>query len=122
MQKISAEYVTIGHPDRMCDLLAAKLIFTFPSLISDTYFWTKGLLFFLNSVKYSCHKVYGFFILLSLAFYIVSCIPSITTKEETPVIRDDYVSYAHDTFSCIVSILLYIFSLRIRKMIRIWQE
>ena len=26
MQKISAEYVTIGHPDRMCDLLAAKLI------------------------------------------------------------------------------------------------
>lgn len=61
----------------------------------------------------------GIFILLSLAFYIVSCIPSITTKEETPVIRDDYVSYAHDTFSCIVSILLYIFSLRIRKMIRI---
>ena len=61
----------------------------------------------------------GIFILLSLAFYIVSCIPSITTKEETPVIRDDYVSYAHDTFSCIVSILLYISSLRIRKMIRI---
>ena len=26
MQKISAEYVTIGHPDRMCDLLAAELI------------------------------------------------------------------------------------------------
>ena len=24
MQKISAEYVTIGHPDRMCDLLAEK--------------------------------------------------------------------------------------------------
>lgn len=26
MNKISAEYVTIGHPDRMCDTLAAKLI------------------------------------------------------------------------------------------------
>lgn len=58
----------------------------------------------------------GIFILLSLAFYIVSCIK---TNEETFFIRDDYVTYAHDTFSCIVSILLYIFSLRIRKMIRI---
>lgn len=73
-----------------------------------------------NYYFYVLVSINGIFILLSLTFYIISCFSDDdNTDTETTFRKDDYVSYAHDTFSCIVSILLYIFSLEIRKMIRI---
>ena len=54
----------------------------------------------------------GIFIVVSIA---MAAITALSNNEGD--IGDDYVAYAHDSFSVVVSFLLYCFSLEIRNMI-----
>lgn len=65
-----------------------------------------------NYYFYVLVTINGIFIVVSIA---MAAITAINNNEGN--IGDDYVAYAHDTFSVVVSFLLYCFSLEIRNMI-----
>ena len=65
-----------------------------------------------NYYFYVLVAINGIFIVVSIA---MAAITALSNNEGD--IGDDYVAYAHDSFSVVVSFLLYCFSLEIRNMI-----
>lgn len=68
-----------------------------------------------NYYFYILVGINGIFIVVSIAMAAINA----ALGSNNDSISDDYVAYAHDTFSAIVSVILYCFSLEIRKMIGI---
>ena len=71
-----------------------------------------------NYYFYVLVAINGLFIVVSIAMAIITALSKKEEGKEGNTL-DDYVAYAHDTFSALVSVVLYLFSLEIRKMIGI---
>ena len=70
-----------------------------------------------NYYFYVLVAINGIFIVVSIAMAMITSFG--TEKEIKGNTVDDFVAYTHDTFSALVSVGLYFFSLEIRKMIGI---
>ena len=87
-----------------------KLYLTFGKKNIETHIY--------NYYFYVLVAINGLFIVVSIAMAIITALSKKEEGKEGNTL-DDYVAYAHDTFSALVSVVLYLFSLEIRKMIGI---